>query len=45
MPRSINEISKLSNKSIPEVNEALFMLEMEGLIKSLPGSEYIVNLE
>lgn len=45
VPRSINEISRLSNKTISEVNEALFMLEMEGLIKSLPGNEYIVNLD
>lgn len=45
VPRSVNEISKLSNKSISEVNEALFMLEMEGVIKSLPGNEYIINLE
>ena len=45
IPHSINEISRLSGKTIAEVNEALFMLEMDGMIKSLPGSEYIINLE
>lgn len=45
IPRSINEIAQLSGKSISEISEALFMLEMEGAIKSLPGSEYVVNLK
>lgn len=45
IPHSINEISRLSGKTIAEVNEALFMLEMDGMIKSLPGSEYAINLE
>ena len=45
IPRSINEISRLSNKTISEVNEALVILEMEELIRSLPGNEYILNLD
>ena len=45
IPHSIYDISSLSGKTIAEVNEALFMLEMDGMIKSLPGSEYIINLE
>lgn len=45
VPRSINEIVKLSKRNISEVSEALFMLEMDGLIKSLPGSEYVANLK
>ena len=45
IPRSINEISRLSNKTISEVNEAVVILEMEELIRSLPGNEYILNLD
>ena len=41
IPITINEIAKTTNKQIPEVSEALFMLEIEGLIKSIPGNKYI----
>ena len=39
-PISSNQISKLTNKSISEVNTILTMLELEGLIKSLPGNYF-----
>lgn len=39
-PISSNQISKLTNKSISEVNTILTMLELEGFIKSLPGSYF-----
>ena len=39
-PISSNQISKLTNKSISEVNTVLTMLELEGFIKSLPGNYF-----
>lgn len=39
-PISSNQISKLTNKSISEVNTILTMLELEGFIKSLPGNYF-----
>lgn len=39
-PISGNQISKLTNKSISEVNTILTMLEIEGFIKSLPGNYF-----
>ncbi len=43
VPQNINEISKRVNKNISEVNEILFMLEIEGFIESLPGNKYIIK--
>lgn len=40
VPISSNQISKLTNKSISEVNTTLTMLELEGFIKSLPGNYF-----
>ena len=40
-PIHINQICKKANISIAEVNQTLTMLEIEGLIKSLPNNEYI----
>ena len=40
-PISINEICKLTGKSLEEVTEALCMLELEELIQNLPGNQYI----
>lgn len=36
-----DEIAIKTNKSIQEINEILFMLEVDGLIESLPGDKYI----
>ena len=43
VPQNINEISKRVNKNISEVNEILFMLEIEGFIESLPGDKYVIK--
>ncbi len=40
-PIHINQICKKANISIAEANQTLTMLEIEGLIKSLPNNEYI----
>lgn len=40
-PIHINQICKKANISIVEANQTLAMLEIEGLIKSLPNNEYI----
>lgn len=40
-PAHINEISKKAKLSIPETSQILIMLEIEGLIKSLPNNEFI----
>ncbi len=39
--QSADEIARRLNKSIQEVNENLFMLEVDGFIKSLPGDKYV----
>lgn len=41
LPISANELSKLANETIVEVESALCMLELEGLIKHVPGNKYI----
>lgn len=38
---SANEISKKIKKNISEVNTILTMLELEGLIKSMPGNSFV----
>ena len=43
IPETVNEISKRSNKTIQETNEILFMLEVDGFIKSLPGDKYVIK--
>lgn len=43
IPVSVDEISKRTNKTIQETNEILFMLEVDGFIKSLPGDKYVVK--
>lgn len=40
---SVNEISKSTNKSIPDVNTILTMLELEGFIKRVPGNCFKSN--
>ena len=40
-PIHINEICKKTNSSMAEVNQIITMLEIEGLIKSLPNNEFI----
>jgi len=42
-PITANQVSKRTNKSISEVNTILTMLELEGLIKSLPGNYFCRN--
>ena len=43
LPISANEIFRITNKPITEISEALCMLEIEGLIKNIPGNKYIRN--
>ncbi len=43
MPISTNEISKLTKRPIEKVIEITTMLELQGLIKSIPGNKYIKN--
>lgn len=40
LPISANDICKIVKKPISEVNEALFMLELQGAIKSFPGNQF-----
>ena len=40
-PININQICKKANVSIAEANQTLTMLEIEGVIKSLPNNEYM----
>lgn len=41
VPIHINEICKRTNSSMAEVNQIVTMLEIEGLIKSLPNNEFV----
>lgn len=41
LPISMNELIKLTKKPITEISEALCILEIEGLIKNLPGNKYV----
>lgn len=41
----INEICRNLNMPIQEVNNILFMLELENYIEKLPGGEYQIKLE
>ncbi len=41
LPQTVDEIAKRVNKKISEVNEILFMLEVDGFAESLPGDKYI----
>ena len=41
LPQTADEIAKRVNKKISEVNEILFMLEVDGFVESLPGDKYI----
>ena len=41
LPQTVDEIAKRVNKKISEVNEILFMLEVDGFVESLPGDKYI----
>lgn len=43
LPISTNNISKILNIEIAKVTEILFMLELDGFIKQLPGNVYIRN--
>lgn len=45
VPISINELQKITNKSIVEVNFAITMLELQGAIKQVGMNEYIRNEE
>ena len=45
MPISTNEITKLTNKTIAEVTEGLFMLELDDLITNGPGNKYGRNVK
>lgn len=41
LPQTVDEIAKRVNKKISEINEILFMLEVDGFVESLPGDKYI----
>ena len=43
LPISANNIVKILHMEIAKVTEALFMLELDGFIKQLPGNVYIRN--
>ena len=43
-PKDINEIILLSGESVNDVNYKLMLLEMEGLIKELPGQRYMKGI-
>ena len=43
IPETVDEIAKRANKTIQETNEILFMLEVDGFIKSMPGNKYVVK--
>lgn len=43
LPISANNIARMLNIEIARVTEALFMLELDGFIKQLPGNVYIRN--
>lgn len=43
LPISANNIARMLNIEIAKVTEALFMLELDGFIKQLPGNVYIRN--
>jgi len=41
VPMHINEICKITNSSMAKVNQIITMLEIEGLIKSLPNNQFV----
>lgn len=41
VPMNINEICKKTNSPMAEVNQIITMLEIEGLIKSLPNNQFV----
>ena len=43
IPITANEISRLTNKKVNEVNEILFMLEIDKFIKSFGTGRYVIN--
>lgn len=45
IPISINELQKITNKNIVEINSAITMLELQGAIKQVGMNEYIRNEE
>ena len=45
IPISINDIQKITNKNIVEINSAITMLELQGAIKQVGMNEYIRNEE
>ena len=45
VPISVPEIANLTGKTISEVSEKLFMLEVEKYVKKLFGGKYVRNIE
>lgn len=43
IPININDICKKLKLSVSEVNQKISMLELQGVIKCLPGNEYVRN--
>ncbi len=44
-PKNINELSKMLDVSISKLNSILTFMQIEGIVKQLPGNEFIVNGE
>ena len=42
-PKSIDEIAKSVELSIPAISERLLILEINGAIKKLPGEKYVLS--
>ena len=43
IPITSNEIARITNKKINEVNEILFMLELDNFIKNIGAERYVIN--
>ncbi len=43
IPITPNEISRITNKKVNEVNEILFMLEVDNFIKNIGAGKYVIN--
>lgn len=44
-PISIEDLTTNINLTVSEINSTLTMLELNGYIKSLPGKQYVINVE
>ena len=44
-PTNIETLTENINLTVAEINSTLTMLELNGYIKSLPGKQYVINVE